>query len=659
MNLPLMPWPAHVVQSDGQLVIDNNFSAGLSGTGRTDPRVRDATLQALHHLFRQTGIPVRQEIVKTAITPTLEIRVEHQMQGIQKLGDDESYHLVITSHDAKLAAREPLGAIRGLQTFLQLVHIGPAGFAAPAVDITDEPRFGWRGLSLDVSRHFLPVADVKRTLDGLAAVKLNVLHWHLSDDQGFRVESKRYPRLQTMGSDGLYYTQAEVRDVIAYARNRGVRIVPEFDIPGHTTAWFVGYPQLATGKGPYEIVREPGILTATMDPTRESTYTFLDGFIGEMAQLFPDEYFHIGGDEVNPKGEWATSPRIAAFMKQHNMADLNALQAYFTRRVQRIVAKHGKRMEGWDEILHPDLPKSIVIQSWRGQKSLADAAQQGYSGLLSAGYYLDLMEPASKHYQADPLIGPTADLTSEQKKRILGGEAAMWEELATTENIDAKLWPRLAAIAERLWSPQEVTDIPSMYRRLAQTSEWLQFQGMEHRSQLRLMQTRLAGDFPVEPLSMLASVLEPIGGYSRHEGGKYSSLSSYNRLVDSIAPESDSAREFRNAVDRYTAAPSNNTGDAASIRDRLSEWQRNVSRVMPILKSNALLTEDIDVANALNDLCSIGLDAMDRITSGSLLDAAAVRTKNSTIDDAAKPKAEMTIAFAPGIRKLVEASAKK
>src|SRR6202030_3637945 len=173
------------------------------------------------------------------------------------------------------------------------VEPGANSFVVPAVVIEDKPRFSWRGLHLDVSRHWMPLEVVKRNLDGMAAVKLNVFHWHLSDDQGFRIESKRFPKLQEQGSDSHYYTQDQVRDVIAYARDRGIRVVPEFDMPGHATSWFVGYPQLATGKGPYEIVRKTGILLATMDPTKESTYSFLDGFIGEMAKLFPDNYFHI------------------------------------------------------------------------------------------------------------------------------------------------------------------------------------------------------------------------------------------------------------------------------------------------------------------------------------------------------------------------------
>jgi hexosaminidase len=649
-----MPWPAHVSLESGKLKIVVGFSAGITGAGSNDPRVKAAVLEAMYHLFRQTGIPVRQQLALVKDAPALLVTVEHSKPGAQKYGDDESYRLTIAPDSVKLVAPEPLGAIRGLQTFLQLVRIGPDGFTAPAVDIQDEPRFGWRGLSLDVSRHFIPVSGVKRTLDGMAAVKLNVFHWHLSDDQGFRIESKRYPLLQGQGSDGQYYTQAEVRDIIAYARDRGIRVVPEFDMPGHATSWFVGYPQLATRPGPFEIVRGQGVLTALMDPTKESTYRFLDGFIGEMAHLFPDRYFHIGGDEVDPK-EWNDSPHVQAFMKLHRLADAHALQAYFNRRVEKIVTKYGKRMEGWDEILNPNLPKSIVIQSWRGQDSLAQAAREGYSGILSAGYYLDLMYPASQHYAADPLKGATANLTPEQKKLIYGGEAAMWEELATLENIDVKLWPRLAAIAERLWSPEDLMDVHSMYRRLETTDNWLQYQGIEQRSQLRLMQERLAGSHPVEPLTILASVLEPIKGYKRHSARDYTSLTPYNRLVDSIAPESEASREFRDAVDRFVADPKTDAADGDLIVKDLTLWKNNIPQVMLLLQSNGPLAENVPVAQAVDSLSATGLQAFEDLRSGKHVDPAWIKGALATVDENSAPKVEMLIQFAPGIRKLVEA----
>src|SRR6202040_3463360 len=219
----------------------------------------------------------------------------------------------------------------------------------------------------------------------------------------------------------------------------------------HSTSWLVGYPELASAPGPFTIDRILGVRDAAMDPTKENVYQFLDTFIGEMAELFPDEYFHIGGDEVNGK-QWNANPKIRAFMREHGMKDYHDLQTYFNQRLLRIVQQHGKKMVGWDEILQPDLPKDIVVQSWRGQQSLAAAARQGYMGILSTGYYLDLMEPASLSYGVDPLGGEASRLSRAEQSKILGGEACVWTENIDMQNFDGANWPRTAAIAERLWS---------------------------------------------------------------------------------------------------------------------------------------------------------------------------------------------------------------
>ena len=433
---------------------------------------------------------------------TLVIHADHASDPVQQLGEDESYSLEVTSSGAKLSAANPLGILHGLQTFLQLVDVTPDGFAAPAVSIQDSPRFPWRGLMIDCARHFIPLDVLKRNLDGMEAVKLNVFHWHLSDDQGFRVESKRFPKLQELGSDGKYYTQDQVRDLIAYAHDRGIRVVPEFDMPGHSTSWFVGYPELASAPGPYQIERKWGIFDPAMNPTKEETYKFLNGFIGEMASLFPDQYFHIGGDEVNGK-QWDANPEIQKFMKEHGLKSDEDLQGYFSTRVQKIVAEHGKTVIGWDEVLVPGAPKQIVIQSWRGAESLAQAAKEGYRGILSNGYYLDLGWSAERHYEVDPMGGAAADLTPEEKKRILGGEACMWSEYVDPENIDSRIWPRTAAIAERLWSPETVTNVDSMYSRMDDVSEKLEWIGLTHKSYYVKMLQRIAGPATPEEFAAL------------------------------------------------------------------------------------------------------------------------------------------------------------
>ncbi len=676
-----MPWPANISVQPGSIPITADFAISVSGAGAKDPRVTFAVDQIWPRLARQTGQFIRPHLLPTSEGATLTIVVEQRdHKPPQRLGDDERYSLEAADGRVRIAADYPLGALRGIETFLQAVqqntnatgstNAASPGFAISNLQIHDEPRFSWRGLSLDVSRHFIPAEEVKRTIDGLAAVKLNVLHWHLSDDQGFRVESKRYPRLQQYGSNGQYYTQAEIRDVIAYARDHGVRIVPEFDMPGHATSWMPAYPMLAARTGSFQIAPGFGILSDLMDPAKESTYRFLNNFVGEMAKLFPDEYFHIGGDEVAPR-QWNENPRIQAFMKKHHITDAKALQVYFNQRLLKIVEKHGKRMEGWDEVLQPDLPKSVIIQSWRGQESLWQAAREGYKGILSAGYYLDLMRPASYHYEIDPLVLPPerkallerqnkpipAPLTPEEQKNILGGEAAMWEELADAENLDAKLWPRLAAIAERFWSPQSVTDLNSMYARLAPVNRWLEWLGLTQRSNLELMRQRLAGSMDYAVLDRFASILEPVKGYSRG-AGRYQTNTPLNRLVDSIPPESNAARQFRDAVEAYLAQPAAQR-NSDQLREHLTRWAEDAREVRPILQTNSLLTENLPAADAVAILCQTGTEALlslDAATAGANpRDSAWKQRSTAAVQDASTRKGDLLIQIAPGIAKLVDA----
>jgi hexosaminidase len=649
----LMPLPAHISLARGELKIDQTFRIAL--TGYREPRLERATERLIHHIERKTGMPLAAGLAADPSQATLEIMADHAGAPVQTVAEDESYRLEVTPARAQLTAPNPLGALRGMETFLQLIEAGPNSFAAPAIRIEDRPRFAWRGLSFDVCRHWMPVEVVKRTLNAMAAVKLNVFHWHLSDDQGFRVECRKFPKLHELGSDGHYYTQQQVREVIDYARERAIRVVPEFDMPGHTAAWFAGYPELASAPGPYTIERKWGVFDPSMDPTRDEIYEFLDTFIGEMAALFSDEYFHIGGDEVNGK-QWDSNPRIQAFMREHGIKDNSALEAYFNRRLQPIVRKHGKRVIGWDEIFDPSLPKDIVVESWRGQKSLAEAARLGYMGILAAGYYLDHMKSAAFHYAVDPLENETANLDAEQKARILGGEAAMWVEYATTENIDTRLWPRTAAIAERLWSPQDTKDVASMYRRLAAVSRELDWLGMHHRSSHRLMLERLAGNYPAAPLSALSSVLEPVKEYSREEGRQYTSLTPLNRLVDATLPESDVAREFAELVDGMLVAGNGTQSSRERIRGWLVHWRANDAELAPLLQRSFLLQEAIPLSQDVAALAQAGIEALDYLGKHNKPPESWTRQQVALVESASKPRAELLIMIAPAIRKLVDAT---
>ncbi len=653
--LTLMPMPANIKIGVGQLVVDPSFSVAISG--RKEPRLQRTVEIFLDHLRRQTGMLPLDMKVSDSSTGTLLIHAESRSKEVQELGEDESYRLEITSSGATLNAPTTLGVMRGLQTFLQLVETAPAGFAAPAVNIDDKPRFPWRGLMIDAGRHFMPLDVIKRNLDGMAAVKLNVFHWHLSENQGFRVESKKFPKLHEMGSDGLYYTQGEVRDVIAYARDRGIRVTPEFDMPGHSTAWFVGYPDLASAPGPYAVERKWGVFDPAMDPTKEHTYHFLDEFIGEMAKLFPDQCFHIGGDEVNGK-QWDANPQIQAFMRAHGMKTNQDLQAYFNKRVQEIVSKHGKTMIGWDEILRPELPKSIVIQSWRGQESLAQAAKQGYRSLLSHGYYIDLMWPASQHYAVDPMSDAAANLSPEESKRILGGEATMWAEYVSPENIDSRIWPRTAAIAERLWSPQNVRDVDSMYQRLEKVSHRLDFLGLTHNTGYAPTLRRIAGRNDTSALQVLTDVAEPVKDYIRENTAPAvpTSLTPLNRVVDAARPESDTARQFSDMVNALLSGKAK-PGTEAQIRTLLSRWRDNQIELQPLAEKSFLVKEVLPLSQNLSTLGTAGLAALDYLDHDERAPEQWRSQQLALIEQAKKQQAQLLLMIAPAVQKLIEASA--
>ncbi len=291
--------------------------------------------------------------------PGTRLYIECDLPGpaIPGLGQDESYSLVIGEGRAKLRAPNALGALHGLETFLQLLRRDEAGWYLPAVSIKDRPRFPWRGLMIDVARRWQPTEVIERNIDAMAVVKLNVLHLHLTDDQGFRIESLTHPELQTQGSDGNFFTQEEIRGIIAYAAERGIRVVPEFDVPGHATSWVVSHPELASLPGPYQIERHWGVFNPVLDPTQEATYGLLGDFLGEMAALFPDQFIHIGGDENNGV-QWNANPRIQAFVREHGLRDNEGLHAHISTGGSpgSLARKGGKRLVGWDEILHPGLP---------------------------------------------------------------------------------------------------------------------------------------------------------------------------------------------------------------------------------------------------------------------------------------------------------------
>jgi hexosaminidase len=648
--LLLMPLPVKMEAGQGRLLLDRDFTVTAAGS---NARLKAAAARLMARLSRQTGLRFLPSATPSATAARLTVEAAGG-PAMPELGEDESYTLDVAATQATLRAATVEGAIHGMETFAQLARLGADGFEVPAVHIEDGPRFPWRGLMIDACRHWMPVEVVKRNLDAMAAVKLNVLHWHLSEDQGVRVESKRYPRLQELGSNGEYYTQEQIRDVVAYAAARAIRVIPEFDIPGHTTAMVTAYPELASAPGPYSIETRFGVFDAALDPSKESTYEFLDGFIGEMAGLFPDAFFHIGGDEVKDK-QWKESAPIQAFAKAHGLADARALQVYFNQRIQKTLEKYGKTMIGWDEVLAPGLPQNTVVHSWRGQKSLAEAAAKGYRGILSSGYYLDHIRTAGYHYAVDPLGAETAQLSAADAARILGGEACMWAELANAETVDSRLWPRAAAIAERLWSPKEVTDVDSMYARLEAVSRMLEWTGVRHRANYQPMLERLAGERTSAPLRVLADALEARGLGQGRSSGRNTTATPFNRMVDAARPESETVRAVELAVKRFLAAPSPRQPDVAFLRAQFQEWAANDARLQPLFEGNPLLAELKPISRDLAALGAAGLKLLDDRAAGRATPKSWLTKQGAEVARLQKPAADMLLAAVRPVKLLLDA----
>jgi hexosaminidase len=646
----LMPQPAHLSAGTGSLPWTDTITVGVPHFH--DQRLDDAIARTLEQIERKTGVH-RQRSVSTGADSTLVIDVDGAGEAIQSLDENESYTLAATPARVTIHAATVVGAMRGLTTLLQLVQTDGHTFFVPAVTIDDSPRFRWRGLMIDVGRHFEPVDVIKRNLDAMAAVKLNVFHWHLTEDQGFRIESKLFPTLTSEGSDGLYYTQEQAKDIVAYARARGIRVVPEFDMPGHTRAWLVGHPELSSDPGPYTIRREFGVEAVAMDPTKESTYQLLDAFFGEMATIFPDPFLHLGGDET-PGTQWKNNPRVVAFMSEHNFKTTEELQTYFSQRVLELAKKHGKHMVGWDEILNPQLPTDAIIHSWRGAKSLYDAAQRGYQGILSQPYYLDGMKSAKEHYQADPLPA-SSTLTLEQRKLVLGGEVCMWGEHINQLSIDSRIWPRTAAVAERFWSPESVTDVDDMYRRLAVESLRIEALGLQHITHEGAALRELAGTEDIAALRTFASAIQPVPFGERYRGQHTDQLTPLDNIVDAVRPDPATRHQTAMLTRVLLEAPKTHRDAHTQLKNIFQAWADCVPVVETQMNGSPLLAIARPRAQQLAGLSQTGLQALDYLSGAKKAPDGWKQAKLAEIEEARKQQALVRFVFLDQLRDLVNA----
>ncbi|MCA0445179.1 MAG: family 20 glycosylhydrolase [Bacteroidetes bacterium] len=631
----LMPVPVSVSVQTGKFSINSDFSVSVSGN--PDKRLTPAIHRFLKRLSKKTTLTFDPDsVIKSNVSTTFILSVDRP--GVVRLGEDESYSLTISPSSISISAPTDLGALHGLETLYQLIERDGSGFFFRSVQIKDQPRFPWRGLMLDVCRHFFKVETVKRQIDAMALVKLNVLHLHLSEDQGFSIESKTFPKLHELGSNGNYFTQDQVRDIISYAADRGIRVMPEFDIPGHTTSWMTGYPELASVPGVIKPEKRFGIFGSTMNPAKPETYTFLDQFFAEMCALFPDEYMHIGGDENNGE-QWDANPEIQIFKATNNLATNHDLQAYFNLKVLDILTKNGKKMMGWDEIYQPTLPKNIVIHSWRGRDYMDQAAKAGFQSVLSNGFYIDLFHSAAENYQNDP-IPPGTKLTDDEKNRILGGEATQWAELVDEETLDMRIWPRTAAIAERLWSPGSVADADEMYRRLPEICLRLEEIGLNLITNRDVMMRRLAGSNDISDLRVFLNAVEPQEGYKRHSiKPGYTTFSPFSRAVDIALPDAPDVILVNLALnDMIKTGNRNPTKKITVITDN---WINSGNNIKNLSKNNPVLNEIIPVAVQVSELGKIFKSLLEKYKSGKTLTQKEYQKIEAEVKLRSKPIAEL------------------
>ena len=668
-SLNLMPLPQSVSLQNGRFIFTTQFTIGIQGP--VSEKLVAAVNRFYAQLGKRTGIYFPQEYIKPADNKQgAQLSVQFGKTIKPEIGMDESYHVSVSATGITLNATTDIGAIRGLETIYQLVMPDHSGYFCPVAEISDAPRFKWRGLMLDVARHFITIETLKRNVEAMAIVKLNVLHLHLSDDEGFRVESKIYPKLQELGSNGQYYTQEQIKDLVNFAHERGIIVIPEFDLPGHCTSMLAGYPFLASYPSNYkpakrfnlDTVKNLNLMTVmklineiptpTIDPSKESTYIFFDHFFGEMSGLFPDAYLHIGADENNGVA-WKQNPAIVAFMKATSIKNTDDLQAYFVRRLYTIAKKYNKRVIGWEEAFNASLPEDMIVQKWKpvvADTLAAKIVHHNNQIIVSNGYYLDYFLPAYIHYSTDPV--PSTLNQAEVAKGILGSEAAMWAELVNTDNEEIRVWPRAAAFAERLWSVAEVKDVDDMYRRLWLVDIELNDRAIDENNNYMKLISRWANGADVTPVKTVTDMYTPVKGYRRLMAdminpGKVpvntTLLSPMVNIADVAHCDSKACWYFRQLVASYLAK--HDSASLAQIKEQLMAWKNNNLKFNAVAANSPYLRQVTSLSDNLSATADIGLNALN---NQSDKDALLKQLQQYT-----KPQFEVQLSILPEIEALI------
>lgn len=482
-GINIVPLPTSLSQQEGVFKLNKKTTLVVKGVGA----------ETVANFFRSkishsTGFQLN--LAESASKNFISMTVD----GSANLGD-EAYTLEVTPETVKIVASTNRGLFYGMQTLLQLLpaeiesptEVSEISWNIPAVTIEDEPRFKWRGMHLDVCRHFFSVDFIKKQLDVLAMYKINKFHWHLTEDQGWRIEIKKYPKLTELGSlrvdegkeHGGFYTQEQVKEIVAYAAERHIDVIPEIELPGHALAALTAYPEFSCAGGPFKVRNVWGVEPDIYCAGKEETFEFIENIIDEVVALFPSEYFHIGGDEA-PKSKWKECELCQARIKAEGLQDEHELQSYFVQRVEKMLLARNKKMIGWDEILEGGLAESALVMSWRGEKGGITAASQGHDVIMTPGnwVYLD-------HYQGSQKVEPVAiggyttleesygynpvpeSLDKDKVKHILGTQGNVWSEyMYTPEIVEHRVYPRIIALAEVNWTQLEKKDFNDFIKRM-------------------------------------------------------------------------------------------------------------------------------------------------------------------------------------------------
>lgn len=614
-KITVLPIPQKITEQSSTFRIDRKFNVDLSSlpSSRVENAVkRLQTIWEKKTLQKVTNLSAKEN--------DLQLLIDQNWKGSSN--SNEEYELQI-SNKIQIKAKSEIGLLHGLETVAQLIQSDSKGFYLPQVSISDWPRFSRRGLMVDVARHFIPLDQILHSLDAMAASKMNVLHLHLSDDEGFRIESKRYPQLHLKGSNGEFFTQEEIKKIVTYATERGIEVVPEFDLPGHSQSWFVGHPELASEKkeykiGPRFIIEEGKPMnmmsimqlmnsqaTPTINPANEKTYQFIENLFREMTTLFPGPYLHIGMDENNGVA-WKNNPQIQAFMKSKNIPNEHELQAYFGERLNKIVNKLGKTTIVWEDAFHPAISNNIAVQLWKpalmGKVLQVDevSAKQNKS-IISRGFYLDYFMPAAFHYMNPEVLLIKSD------EGVLGGEAAIWSELVDKNNFELRIWPRAISVASRLWSSNNEQDVDTFYELLPSFDRHLTSIGVKHHAQTEShLKTLLNGDLTDMDRQFFGTVA-PVKGFKRLMGligqPTVNQFTHFNQFADALPSDSFLKWEFRKLVKEYLKDQSNLTL-RGKIMDQLALWTKlnaymeqrsnssvHVQKLLPLVKQLSLCSQ--------------------------------------------------------------------